>query len=418
MFKRLFRDKGRLTGGLVDRRSKANRIGKGRKADSADEGEEVPRHYSLLDLGQHSVKAVVVQKVEGGAKMLTYGQAPSRGHSLSGGRAAAVALASIAEDALRLAEDRTPEVCERKIVPDEALLSLPARMTRGRLFSVRHSRPDSKAPVSAPEMNALWERAGKLAREQLNGRDEDGLVWLPLAVNAAGTRIDGHLVTSPVGMKGKELEFSVFGTAILRPARRALDFIAERLELEVVDVIAAPQSLAVLVPAHDAVICDVGDADTTLCMIRHNALTAFRQFGMGGRLFTEGVAESYHCAESSAEVLKERYIGGDLPEADRERIEHALAPLVEKWLGELADRLRGLSDDSPIPPAIYMAGGGSLLPGLLERMPRLESMPQLKFRRTPEASRLVDAARNVEGMPSHPTATLLTTALSLSLCLP
>ncbi len=77
-----------------------------------------PRHFSLVDFGADTVKAVVVQRESAGARVLGYGLAPANGCDLSGGRADTAALAAIVDEALTAAEDQTQTADQGKVVPE------------------------------------------------------------------------------------------------------------------------------------------------------------------------------------------------------------------------------------------------------------------------------------------------------------
>ena len=75
-----------------------------------------PRHFSLIDLGSDTVKAVVVRSEKTGARVLGFGFAPMEGRGLQGGRANVAALASITDGALVAAEDQTNLADRGKVV--------------------------------------------------------------------------------------------------------------------------------------------------------------------------------------------------------------------------------------------------------------------------------------------------------------
>jgi cell division ATPase FtsA len=399
-----------------------------------------PRHFSLVDFGTDTVKAVVVRKERGGARVLGCGFAPAEGHDLGGGRAEVVALTAAAEGAVEAAEDQTETLGPSKVVPDEALFCIPARLTRGECFTVRQTRADPKTPIETREMKGVWERVERLARERLPLLGDDDGSWKPLALTPGAKTVDGHQVSDPVGLKGSEISLSAFGVAVWPSALRAAEAVAERLDLGLVDVIAAPQSLASVVPQREAILLDVGAEGTSLHLIQHDALLATSWWPQGGRYFTNHMAGAFRCSLDEAEALKRAYADGALSEGDHDLVARALVEPVAAWREALTARLgRMAGEESVCPPAdellkanqagslpgrLYLTGGGSLLPDLAAALGALETMSGLSFRRSLEIEALGPrlGARKpgqpaLLDVPPHPLSDLLAPAISLATCL-
>ncbi len=385
-----------------------------------------PRHFSLVDFGADTIKAVVVQRESAGVRVLGYGLAPANGRDLSGGRADTAALAAVADEALTAAEDQTGTAGQGKVVPDDVLFGIPARLSRGECFTVRQARPDPSVPITAREMKAAWERLERLTREQLSARGDNNMTWKPLAISPGASCVDDHYVTDPLGMKGRELALSVFGMAVWPSALRAAEAIAERLELALANVVPAPQALASSVPGRDAILVNVGAKGTSLSLIRHDALLATHWWPQGGEFFTQGLVQAYQCPPDEAEALKRAYTGRALSAHDEKLVAHSLADPVEGWLDALTVALRQMATttsdhDEALPEHIYLTGGGSLLPDLSYALLSLASAPTLSFRRSPEVEslgrRLGSPSPVLLDIPPHPVSDLLAPAISLATCL-
>jgi cell division ATPase FtsA len=387
-----------------------------------------PRHFSLVDFGADTVKAVVIQRESAGARVLGYGLAPANGRDLSGGRADTAALAAIVDEALTAAEDQTETASQGKVVPDDVLFCIPARLSRGECFTVRQARPDPSAPITTREMKAAWERLERLTREQLPARGDDDVTWKPLAITPGASCVDNHYVTDPLGMKGRELALSAFGMAVWPSALRAAEAIADRLEMALVNVVPVPQALASGAPGRDAILINIGAKGTSLSLIRHDALLATHWWPQGGGFFTQGLVRAYHCPPDEAEALKRAYTDRALSAHDENLVAHSLAPSVEDWLETLTAALcrmataRTASDhDEALPEHIYLTGGGSLLPDLTYALLSLASAPALSFRRSPEVEslgrRLGSSSPALLDIPPHPVSDLLAPAISLATCL-
>jgi len=399
-----------------------------------------PRHFSLIDFGADTVKAVVVRREKRGVRVLGYGFAAAEGRGLSSRRADVAALAATAEEALVAAEDSTADNGQGKVVPDEAIFCLPARLTRGECFSVQQTRPDPATPITARELKSAWERVERLSRERLALPGEDQTAWKPLAIAPCIPVVDGHHVTDPVGLKGREISISAFGVAVLPSALRAAEGVAERLDLRLINTVAAPQALASIAPQRDAILIDVGVQGTSLHLIHHDALVSTCWWAQGGEFFTESMAWTFRCSSQEAEALKRAYAHQALSAQDSALVARSLADPVAIWMEGLVARLRQMSaaeanhrpahtpmssnGTEALPGRIYLSGGGSLLPDLSQALRSLEMATSLSFRRSleiePLGLRLGVRARGrppLLDVPPHPACDLLASAISLATCL-
>jgi cell division ATPase FtsA len=399
-----------------------------------------PRHFSLIDLGSDTVKAVVVRREKTGARVLGFGFAPTEGRGLGGGRANVAALASITDGALVAAEDRTNVADRGKVVPDEALFCIPARFIRGECFAVRQTRADPTNPIATRELKSVWERVERLARERLPSLGEDDVTWKPLAITPGAITVDGLQVTDPVALKGRELSLSAFGVAVWPQALQTIETVAERLELALITVVAAPQSLASIVPQREAILVEIGAQGTSVHLVQHDALVSTAWWPQGGEFFTRSLSQAFRCVSEEAEALKRAYADQALSARDEDLVAQALVNPTNAWLETLVAWLfhtvKSESTCRPVnapldssranllPGRIYLTGGGSLLPDLATALRSLEAVPSLSFRRSLEFQPLgLSLGARTPGrlplldVPPHPVSDLLTPAMSLATCL-
>lgn len=343
-----------------------------------------PRAYSLVDLGRDTVKAAVVLVKPEVIEVLGYGLAETGGPDLTGGRLEATEAVSAVNIALTLAEDQTERVLGYKLVPDEAIFAVAGQATAGKLFTVRQMRPQPERPISKKELRQLRSKAERIVQRGLNDLPLDGGRWQALAVNDVGLRLDNHLVLEGVGRTGRELSLALFGVAVQASARRALDEVAERLNVLLVNVIAASQGLASLVPQPEGIVLDVGYAGTTICLIKNDALVATSWLPFGDSFFLQPLAESLDIGPRDAMQLKQAWSAGELGAEEAHYLDLRLANVRQRWYEAVLTTLLKFSKGGALPWKIYLTGGGSLLPGL-EAL--LVSDP-LHFNRAPDVTRL------------------------------
>jgi cell division ATPase FtsA len=376
-----------------------------------------PASFSLVDIGRDTVKAVVILVIPGTPEpqIVGYGLAETGGCDIAGGRLGAAAVINPVNTALSQAEDSTEKVVGQKIVPDDVIFAVAGRATVGELFTVRQTRLTPAAPISVKELNHLRARAERLARQGLARLPIEGGHWQALGVTDAGVRLDEHLVLDGVGLTGQNLTFSVFGVAGQAGALRALELLANRLDLTIANIVAAWQALAAVAPYAEAVVLDVGFSGTDICLIRDDALVAAKWIPLGGEFFTLSLAQAMEIEPGEAKKLKHALSNGYLSQDEVEQAETFLDEAYGRWYDAVMELLTESSGERPLPRRIYLTGGGSLLPGL-GRLLRADPTP---FHRAPEVAWLSQhLPSTVKDLTEGLDYNLFSLALSLTVGVP
>jgi cell division ATPase FtsA len=385
-----------------------------------------PSAYSLVDIGRDQVKAVVILVIPGTAEpqVVGYGLATTGGHDITGGRLEADATLAPINAALTQAEDSTEKFIGQKIVPDDVVFALAGRAATGALFTIRQERPTPTEGISAKELTALQNRAERLVRQGLVNLPIEGGQWQALAVSDAGFHLDKRLVLGAKGLMGRDISYSVFGVAGHSGALRALTTLANRLDLLVANVVAAPQALAAVTPAPEAIILDVGYGNTDICIIRDNALVAADSVPLGGYFFTLAISQQLDMELAEARDLKHAMGAGELSPGEVGWLNAYLKKSRLRWYDAVMDSLIQMSRkvnaqnnifDRPLPRQIFLTGGGSLMPGL-DTLLRSDPAP---FSRSPEVAQLGRGAlTGVQDLTDGLDDSLFLLTLSLTVGLP
>ncbi len=376
---------------------------------------EGPTLYSLVDVGRETVKAAVVQAVSEiqEIEVVGYGVAKMDGRDITGGRLAAAAIVEPVNTALTLAEDSTEKSLGRKVVPDDIIFAMPGQATKGQLFTVNQARPDPSTPVTKKELRQLQTRANRLTHQGLSNLPTEGGQWQPLAVNEAGLRLDNHLVLDGVGLSGKEISLSLFGVAAHTRAWKALDVVAERLELSIAGIVAAPQALASIIQQSEAIVLDVGAAGTTICLIEDDALVASSWVPFGGDFFAKTIAHLIEVTPEEAAQIKHAWGDGVLGAKEIHYLERGCSESIARWYEAVIANLQKYKSSEALPWRVYLTGGGSLLPGLDDFIRR----DLASFKRAPEVSRIRSIA-GVKNLISGLDYDFYSLALSLMVGIP
>lgn len=379
---------------------------------------ETPPYFSLIDFGNDTIKVAVVEIKQGEVHVLGHGLIPAENKDVAGGRAQAAALSSIVNRVLQETEDRTEKLAGRKIVPDNVLFLLPAKTLAGKLFTVKQQRKVANQVITQREIDILWDRALRLARQQLPALPNVGSDWLPQTVTPAGLWLDNLLVNDPIGLQGAHLALSVYGVICQPAIIRGLEQLAKHLEVDIYQVVPASQSLATIVPVRDALVLDVGDSGTNCYLIRHDALVAGGRIPLGGNFFTRSISQAFKCDQPSAEALKIAFSSNALSKKDQSLVEQALYHPLKRWATAATEMLGEMlsPDFEPhLPGYLYYVGGSAVLPGLKNQF--IYSLREIgfTFKRTPEITNLGEIAlTGFKGEPTGFRGILFASVLSLA----
>jgi cell division protein FtsA len=348
------------------------------------EENDKPSFRSVIDLGTEYVKALVVEVEEDRAVIIGQGIARHRGSYVSAGAIGDLeAVIATCDQALRQAEDMTEEVYGRKVVPDQVVMGVPGPLVRGAAYTVRQQRSSPSRPVSQRELTQLLQRVQRLALQQLSQEfASQELVLVDSSI--AEIVVDGHGVTDPVGFRGENLAVTVFNALALRENLNGLRSIAEGLELE--SPLLVPESRVVVsfLQGSEVIGLDVGGRETEIFWSRNGGLLASRTMPLGGRAVSQRLAEGLHLSLQEAETLKLSYGHSQINEAPSASVGEILSGAVVVWLAEVERQLMALAGEGYLPHCIYLWGGGSELPELVEAARTFSWMRELPFARCPE----------------------------------
>ncbi len=358
-----------------------HRPGARRTRTPAGESAQWPA-FTVLDLGTTYVKALVV--TTDGQRGEVWGVGRHRLRGMRRGRVADVAaVAMFCEIALCGAEDMTVRTCGVRLVPDRAVLGLSGSMIHAVIVPAKAQRPQPAERVRLEELQPLADRAIRLAWAQVQP-----LGPLELAqVEPLGVAIDGHRVSDVTRFRGRELELELFLAFVPQVQVQTLQRLCRRLGLEAVTASAGPLALA-SVRREDGLFIDLGGAATDLLLVGDGRLTAVSHLPSGGDSLDRELARQGHLTSARAELTKIRYQAGQLDARERDWTAAVCQHEAAIWLQNLQPALQRLNAGQPLPPQIWLCGGGSQLDEVLQACQHYPWMQQLHFARYPQVRRL------------------------------
>lgn len=364
-----------------------------------------PRFLSLIDLGLDSVKVAVVdvsspQEI----RVLGHSLVETHGRDIAAGRASAATLTETTNHALQEAEDATEAAIGRKVVPDDAVFLIPERALAGQTVTISKRRPPRSGAIRSEELDALWEQTAGHARKTLATLPDVTAEWTAHTVTQGELRLDGRLVSEPVGLNGRELTLSVYGSVCHPATIRGIEQLAKRLELNIAGVAPTAQSLATLVSVADALVLHVSASGTDCLRIQNDALIGAQAVPFGGEFFSRQLSEIFKCTLVDAEALKIAFGTNGLSVDDADLVRRALTHPLRRWAEDVVGAVDALfppEESAVLSGNLVFTGGSAGLPGLKNMLLYTLKGAGRKFDRSVEIVNLGDTA--LGGYRNHPT---------------
>lgn len=348
----------------------------------------------VLDIGTEFVKAIVYRIEERHGFVTGYAKVRQKLGDMAAGAVTDIAgVVANCETAIAQAGKQAGAY------PEQAVMGIAGELVRGRTVSIEYTREEPKRRIDADELREIIHRIQRKAFEHARAEmaRETGSVDVDVKlVHAAivDARIDGTRVENPLGFQGKDIQLSVFNAFAPLIHFGALQTIAAELELDLLTIAAEPYAVVRALMgtrASDvsAITIDIGGGTTDIGLVRGGHEMAMRMFAIGGRMFTKRISQSFNVSFAEAERLKLEYAANQLDTRTAAAVRKAIMPDVEVWLAGIELALAEVTGDKPLPPKIYLCGGGARLPELKNALESRGWAEALPFQKPPTVRFLV-----------------------------
>lgn len=391
-----------LVGGVVDRVRGLRR--------SAGRGGPVA--LTALDVGTEFAKALTVT-LEPGGDGSTLGIVRGAGRQRQGlthMQSGTVSDIDAVVENCRLALDAAREGSGLR--PVAAVIGIAGELVKGTTSSGTVRRDAPQQPLTEEELARIVTR---IQDDALAGA-EDRIAWESgvesldvRLVHAAivEMKIDGYPVSNPIGFTGAQVELAVFNAFAPMVHLGALQTVAQRLDLELLGVVAEPYAVATCLDPGElgdagAVFIDVGGGTTDVALVRHGGISGTKMLALGGRAFTRGLSDRFGLPFARAEAVKLAGETAELPQGvDTGAVAAALASDADVWRRGVELMIGDLAEGELLPGRIYLCGGGGELPQILAALHDDAWWRRLPFARAPQVVALrpgnVTGLRDVTG---------------------
>lgn len=198
-------------------------------------------------------------------------------------------------------------------------------------------------------------------------------------------KIDGYHVPSLLGFKGKLLDFEILTFFLPRYYLQIFQKITQDLGLNLRSITHEAKGLKDYISSFGSqgVFLDIGGGLTQIFLAKDEKLRKIKEFKIGGEAFTQILSQTLGLNLKRAKILKERYSQKELSEPTRERIKEIFSAPLQDWFSNL--KLELLNQKTLISPTIFLFGGGSMLPEIVEILSEgdwngiFQDSPKIKF---------------------------------------
>lgn len=353
-----------------------------------------PDHIVGLDIGTEYVKALIAHINGDQIEIIGVGRAHQELGDMHQGAIADIAgVVKNCEEALAQAEDQAGLQAKRCVI------GIAGELVKGVTNTIRYRRPQPDRPLDEQEMEFIIEkvqdRAATKAQKQIALETGNDDVEVKL-VNSAlvSIHIDGYKVSNPIGFQGKDVAVQIYTAFAPMVHIGALERVAGELDLELIAVAAEPFAVSRSVLGTDAnssftaILADVGGGTTDIAVVNDGGVEGTKMFGIGGRSFTNTIANEMDITYDQAEKLKVNVEDPKVKESVKKDVAAAVDKTLEVWLAGVELALSEFDSVDHLPPRILLCGGGASLHQLVTALEKREWYKDLPFTKRPTVQRI------------------------------
>ncbi len=343
-----------------------------------------------LDIGTEFVKTVIAsQDRQGNLQIIGSGRARQTGSSMHSGAIADIpAVTATCEKALLEAEK------EAGVRAKTAVVGIAGELIKGGTTTIRYRRKNGNKPLTEQEMNLIIKRvqdkAGERAKNEIALETGNPDVEVRL-INSAivSLSIDGYKVSNPLGFKGSDLLIQFYTAYAPLVHISAIEKVCAELELDLLAVAVEPFAVCRACLGDDpdnslsAIVMDIGGGTTDIAVVDDGGVEGTKMFSIGGRSFTNQIAETLGVDFDTAEELKLNPDSEDISEKDAERIGQAIGESLNVWQAGVELAIEEFNPEDVLPTKVLLCGGGAGLLELQELLATSDWYEELPFGKRP-----------------------------------
>lgn len=284
--------------------------------------------------------------------------------------------------------DQVSKVARRVTDRLEAKLGFPLRQVcvaaAGRALRTERGRYNLHLPevqrVTSELINQLESSAVSQAEETLSKNQTEHQRFYLVGYTVSSYQLDRYPLTTLKGHNGQELDAEVVATFLPSEVVESLYTVMEAAGLEVASLTLEPiAALNAVIPADlrllNLVLADIGAGTTDIAVCRDGAVVGYTMATTAGDEITEALMRQYLVDFATAERMKMQLSEPTITYRDvlgleqgvpGPQVREALLGAAKALAQEIAQRVVAINGAPP--SAMFLAGGGSKLLGLMEQV--------------------------------------------------
>lgn len=313
--------------------------------------------FLVLDIGTEAVKGLICKKENSKITIFEAGIQYFERYGVFNGR------------------DFETEVIKRAILKTlkqgweklPVLVTLSPNILKARVVQQSFERKSPKKRIFKKEQELIYQQVFEKAKKEISQRfvEKFGILardiqWINQEV--LEIKIDGYSVSVLQGYEGKYLDLKILETFLLKYYFESIKRIFEDLQLKVLKITHLAESLLNAFKERDGIFLDIGGEVSQIFLIKQGNLKQVNELKKGGKIFSQELSETLGIDEASARDLKQRYASKLLSPETEKRIKTILSEEKRTWCENLKQSL----PKELFPSAVFLFGGGSLLPEIRE----------------------------------------------------
>ncbi len=336
-----------------------------------------------LDIGTRSVVGVVGRSVDGRFKVLDIETAEHTSRAMIDGQIDDIQrVAALARTVTDRLEERLSVHLRRVCV------AAAGRALRTQSGSFAIELPQ-KQPIGAEEIGRLEAGALSAAEESLQVAEEARRQFFMVGYTVAQYRLDNYPLSTLLDHSGQRAEAEVVATFLpgevvesLYAAMRAAGLQVASLTLEPIAAMnaAIPAELRLL----NLALVDIGAGTTDIAVCREGSIVGYTMATIAGDEVTEALMRAFLVDFQTAEQIKRQLHAGeeiryrDILGLEETKTYEEVCGAIEQPMERLAEAIAAqvLEVNGTSPSALFLAGGGSKLDGLREKVAKSLKMDE------------------------------------------
>ena len=328
-----------------------------------------------LDIGTRSIVGVVGRQDGGRFKVLAMESAEHNNRTMLDGQIDDISgVAALAKVVIQRLSDKLKVRFKNVCV---AAAGRALRTQRGS-FSLDL---DESAPITANEISQIEAGAVSMAEEALQDDENTRRQFYLVGYTVVQYRLDNYPLTTLLNHSGQKAEGDIVATFLPGEVVESLYAAMREVGLQVSSITLEPiAAMNAAIPAElrllNLALVDIGAGTSDIAICRDGSVIGYTMVTQAGDEITETIMKSYLVDFQTAEQMKRNLkTDGAIPYTNILGIEETVSAEelfqeIEKPMERLADGIANqiLEINGGAPSALFMAGGGSKLDGLQEKM--------------------------------------------------